>query len=46
MLEAHAEKDLAVLGLELTDAARAGEGVDLQLEDRRGKDLIRGTEEG
>ncbi len=39
VLEAHAEKYLAVSGRGATDAAGAGEGVDLQLEDPGGEGL-------
>lgn len=42
VFEAHAEKDLAVPGLVATDAAGAGEGVDLQLEDPGGERLREG----
>lgn len=42
VLEAHAEKHLAVPGLEAAGAVGAGEGVDFQLEDPGGEDLMRG----
>ena len=44
VLEADAEKDLAVPGLVGADAAGAGEGVDLQLEDPGGKGLRWGAD--
>lgn len=46
VFEAHAEKYLAVPGRRATDAAGAGEGVDLQLEDPGGESLQRGHGEG
>lgn len=45
VFEAHAEKNQAVLRLLATDAAGAGEGVDLELENSGGKSL-RGAKRG
>lgn len=39
MLQTQAEKNSTVSGLEAADAARGGEGVDLQLEDSGREDL-------
>lgn len=44
VLQAHAEKYLAVPGLVAADAAGAGEGVDLQLEDPGAEGLRVGVE--
>lgn len=41
VFEAHAEKNEAALGLVGTDAAGAGEGIDLELEDSVGESLKR-----